>query len=214
MKVYKKLFILLLFNIIFTSFIYTQNESDNKQNKYFKIIPDHIIDITIDAGIGVYTGDFYNHLLNDGAYIVTPIIDIDISLFIIKYFGLKTSIGSGSVIHPYSQPIEGTIIYMGLGMFFQYDWKYAFIKIFSSAGFQHTTMLLQWYASGYFECGMGFGIKITKWMYITSSIKYRMGFLNSIIIQEKYDLNYNDTISSINFSTGLVFRIKNLYKNN
>ena len=190
----------------------TQEESNNSQKKYFKIIPDYIIDIIVDAGVGAYIGDFYRHLINDGAYIITPILDIDISLFIIKYFGLKASVGSGSVIHPYFEPIEGTIIYMGLGIFFQYDWKYAFIKLSADTGFQHTTMLLQWYSSGYFECGTGFGIKITKWMYITSAIKYRMGFLNSIIIHEKYDIDYNDTISSINFSTGLVFRIKNYYK--
>ena len=212
MKVNKILFLLFFFNIIILYFTYTQDESDDHQNKFFKITSDHIVDITINAGVGIYTGDFYKHLINDGAYIVTPIIDIDLSLFIIKYFGLKTSIGSGSVIHPYSQPIEGTIIYMGFGVFFQYEWEYAFINFFTNAGFQHTTMLLQWYASGYFECGTGFGIKITKWMYITSAIKYRMGFLNSIIIHEKYDIDYNDTISSINFSTGLVFRIKNYYK--
>ena len=202
MKIKKILFLLFL-----SSFI-------NLYFTYSKIIPDHMVDISIEAGIGVYTGDFYQHLINDGAYIISPIIDIDISLFIIKYLGLKASIGSSSVIHPRSQPIEGTIIYIGIGIFFQYDWKYAFINFFSNIGFQHPTMLLQWYASGYFDCGLNFGFKITEWIYITSTINYRMGFLNSIIIKEKYDLNYNDTITSINFSTGLVFRIKNFYKKN
>ncbi len=213
MKIFKKFF--LIHFLIFTtiSFIFSQDQTNDSQSKFYKIIPDHIVDITIDAGAGLYVGNFYKHLADDGAYVLTPVMDIYISIFIIKYFGAEVLVGSGSVIHPYSEPIEGTIIYMGIGLFFQYEWKYAYIKLFTNAGFQHTTMLLQWYASGYFESGFGFGIKITNWMYITSAIKYRMGFLNSIIIQEKYNLDYYDTIASMNFTAGFSFRIKNPYKN-
>lgn len=212
MKILKKTALIFFLFLIMSFYIYSQDQSADTQNKFYKIIPDHIVDITIDAGIGAYVGNFYKHLNDNGAYTATPIMDIYVSLFIIKYLGVEALIGSGCVIHPYSEPIEGTIIYMGLGLFFQYEWKYAYIKLFTNAGFQHTTMLLQWYASGYFESGFGFGVKITDWMYITSAIKYRMGFLNSIIIREKYDLDYYDTIASINFTAGLSFRIKNPYK--
>lgn len=194
--------------IIFLLFIFIISHIFAKPN-FNKIIPDNIVDISIEGGGGVYLGDFLNHLQRDGAYIATPTLDLYISLFIIKYFGVQALIGTGTVIHPNSTPIEGTILYMGLELFGQYDWKYAFIKFFAGAGFEHTTMLLQWYASGFFEGGTGFGIKITDWMYINTSVKYRVGFLHSVIIFLKYNLPTSDTLMSITFSMGLVFRIKN-----
>ena len=196
--------------IIIFFFISTFSYSKPKCNKIF---PKNIIDISIEGGLGIYIGDYRQHLINDGAYTITPAIDLYISLFIIKYLGIQAMLGSGCIIHPYSQPVEGTVLYMALEFFAQYDWKYVFAKIFAGAGFEHTTMLIQWYASGFFECGTGLGVKITDWMYWNTSVKFRMGFLHSVIIFQKYSLPNNDRLASITISTGIVFRIKNPYIN-
>ena len=167
-----KKIILFLFIVSINFFIYS--ESNGKS-----VIPDNIIDISINGGCGLYIGDFGVHLYNSGAYLATPTMDIYLSLFIIKYFGVLAVIGNGSVIHPASQPIEGNIFYLGMELFGIYDWKYAYMKIFSGAGYQNTTMLLQWYSSGFFEAGLEVGIKLTQWMYINNAVKYRMGFLGA-----------------------------------
>ncbi len=200
----KKIFVLGFFLFI-VLFVFSETNKNS-------VIPDNIIDISINCGVGVYIGNFGVHLLHDGAYIVTPTLDIYISLFIIKYLGLQALLGSGCVIHPRSEPIEGTIIYTGIELFGEYDWKNIYLKVFAGGGFEHTTMLLQWYSSGFFECGIELGIKITDWMYINNSVKYRMGFLHSIIIRDQYFLDENDILSSMTYSMGLVFRIKNTYK--
>lgn len=170
----------------------------NEKNSIFS---DYIVDFTIDAGCGIYLGEFRSHLDKERAYWATPVLDFYISFFIIKYFGLQIYIGSGSVIHPQSFPIEGTIIYNGIEIFFQYEWDLIFIKIFSGAGFQHCTMLISYYASGFFELGLSIGTKINKYMSFTGSIKYRRGFLHSLLVEPK-------NLTSLTFSIGLIFRVK------
>src|SRR4030042_6083149 len=158
MKLFKKHLLLIMINLLVVSFIFSEDQSgDEKKKAKFTVVPDHIVAISFDTGMAVYVGDFYRHLKRDKANVYSPALDIGISLFIIKYMGIQLSLGSGSVIHPESQPIEGTIIYMGIEPFLQYDWKYAFVKMYAGGGFQHTTMSLQWYSSAFFECGGGFG---------------------------------------------------------
>ncbi len=75
-----------------------------------------------------------------------------------------------------------------------------FLKIFSGAGFQHCTMLIDYYASGFFEAGIGAGVKITYYISFIGSVKYRMGFLHSLFV-------YPENLMSLTFSIGLIFRI-------
>lgn len=187
-----KKIVIILFFLIFLFYL----------NSYEKIKPAYLIDFTIDAGCGVYLGEFKNHLNRDGTYWGTPVLDFYISFFIIRYFGIQIYIGSGCVIHPNSYPIEGTIIYNAIELFFQYEWNLIFLKIFSGAGFQHCTMLISYYASGFFETGLSLGTKITTYMSFVGSIKYRMGFLHSLLV-------YPESLMSLTFSIGLIFRIKN-----
>jgi hypothetical protein len=201
---------IIIFLLFFNLYLYADDETSDK---YSFIRPNYLIDISINPGLGIYVGDFYDHLVKDGAYILTPVLDFYVSLFFIKYFGIQALISSGCVIHPYSEPIEGTILYMALELFGQYDFKYAYLKLFFGAGFQHTTMLLQYYASGFFEAGFEFAVRITEYIYINTGFRYRRSFLNSIIIYKKYDsLTENNTLSSIIISSGLTFRIKNWVK--
>jgi len=184
----------------------------SEEKKNYKFISDNILDISIEPGAGFYIGDFYNHLVKKGAYFSTPTLDIYLSVYFIKYFGIMAMVGSGCIIHPNSYPIEGTIIYMGLELFGQYDFKYIYLKGFTGAGFQHTTMLIQYYASAFFEAGLGFGVKITDYIYWYSSIKYRMGFLHSVLLFYWYNLSENDTLMSVTVSSGISVRIKKLNK--
>ncbi len=199
------IFFLLLINLSLYS-------NDETSDRYSPIRPTYLIDISINPGLGIYVGDFYNHLVRDGAYTMTPVFDLYVSLFFIKYFGIQALISSGCVIHPQSEPIEGTILYMGLELFGQYDFKYAYLKLLTGAGFQHTTMLLQWYSSAFFEVGFEFAVRITEYLYINTGVRYRRAFLESIIIYKKYNLAENDTLSSVTISSGITFRVKNWIK--
>jgi hypothetical protein len=200
----KKIFLLAVILLFISILLYSQEDQ-----KKFSVLPDNIVDISIEGGVGLYVGKFLDHLRNSGAYTLTPDLDLYVSLYFIKYFGIQAMLGSGCIIHKYSYPIEGTILYMALELFGQYDWKYAYMRMFAGAGFQHTTMLIQWYASGFFEGGLSAGIKITDWLYLNNSVKFRTGFLHSVIIKYKYDIPENDTLMSVTVSTGVVFKIKN-----
>ena len=114
-------------------------------------------------------------------------------------------LSSGCVIHPRSQPIEGTIMYMAFELFSQYDWKYGFIKIFAGVGYEHATMLIWQYGSGFFAAGFSGGIRVSDWIYLQNSIKYRMGFLHSLLV-------HPEILMSITISFGVIVRIKNIYK--
>lgn len=200
----KKVLIILLF-VFIPFFVHSQKKVD--------IVPDNILNITIDGGFGTFIGEFSAHLISDGAYIFTPVLDLYLSLFFIKYIGMQVLLSSSCIIHPNSQPIEGTIFHMGIEFFGQYDWKRIFIKLFTGAGFQHTTMLISWYASAFFEVGMSLGINITKWLYLVFSTKYRTSFLKSIIIYQKYSsINNNDDLMSLTVSFGFGVKIKNGFK--
>ena len=201
----RKKFLLLIF--IFLSFLSfsSDNSSDKKIDKF---LSDNILDISIEPGAGFYVGDFYNHLVKKGAYFSTPTLDIYLSVYFLKYFGISAMVGSGCIIHPRSYPIEGTVIYMGLELFGQYDFKYLYLKIFSGAGFQHTTMLIQYYASAFFEVGTGLGVKITDYIYWYTTFKFRMGFLHSVLLYYWYDLDSNDTLMSVTVPSGISVRIK------
>lgn len=190
--------VLILFLLFFISFLFSE------ELKYNKILPLYLLDFTIDAGCGIYLGNFKEHLDKEGAYWATPVFDFYISFFIIKYFGIQVYIGNGSVIHPRSYPIEGTILYHALELFYQYEWKLIFIKIFSGAGFQHCTMLISYYASGFFEFGTGVGVKITYYINLLGSVKYKMGFLHSLLVLP-------ENLISLTFSIGLIFRLPRSY---
>ena len=206
----KKLLLFIIFFCLPISFFALDNTTDNinlKQKKLdlfwqSKLRPAHILDITIEPGIGIYLGLFREHLQKDGAYIVTPTFDLYLSLYIIKYFGFQAMISSGCVIHPKSTPIEGTILYMAIECFGIYEWKYIFLKAFAGVGYEHPTWLMQQYASGFFEGGATIGAKINDYLAITTSCKVRMGFLHIV------DL-YPERLLSLTISAGITCRIAN-----
>lgn len=173
--------------------------------KYLR--PTHILDITIEPGAGVYIGTFYQTLREKGAYIATPTFDLYLSLFIIRYFGMQAMFSSGCVIHPRSTEPEGTMLYMAIECFGLYEWKYAYLKAFAGVGYEHPTWRLQKYASGFFEAGAGVGIKVTDYLAITTSCKYRMGFLH--IVELMYT---GQRLMSITASAGVTLRIANRIK--
>jgi len=175
-----------------------------KDNEPNFILPNNIVEFTLDFGLGTYLGDFRRHIEAVGTYTETPVLDIYVSLFIIKYFGLQVFFSSGCVIHPYSKPIEGTILYMGVETFAQYEYKYLYLKLFAGAGYEHATLLLTIYSSGFFECGTAVGINLNKWLALTNSYKFRMGFLHSKLLR-------NERLMSLTISLGIVFKVKNYY---
>jgi hypothetical protein len=162
-----------------------------------------IMEVTIDLGYGFYVGSFLDHLNRDGAYTATPTLDGYFASYITPFLGLQYQIGCGSVIHPLSEPMEGVILYMSLGPFFKLDLKKVYIKTWADAGFQLPTMSLQWYGSGFFEFGTGFGLNLNKSNSFFVGFKYRTQFLQSIIISRMYDsIDENDNLSSITLSFG------------
>lgn len=168
------------------------------------ILPTNIVEFTLDFGLGTYVGDFRRRIEAVGTYTETPVLDLYVSLFIIKYFGLQAFFSSGSVIHPYSKPIEGTILYMGIEIFAQYEYRYLYLKMFAGAGYEHATLLLTIYSSGFFECGTAVGINLNKWLALTNSFKFRMGFLHSKFLRD-------ERLMSFTVSLGIVFKVENYH---
>ncbi len=166
-----------------------------------------VMEMTMDLGCGFYVGSFYNHLKDDGAYTVTPTLDLYFSSYISSWLGIQFQIGNGSVIHPSSEPIEGVINYMGIGPFFKRDMGEFYLKGWVDAGFQQPTMSLEWYGSGFIEAGANIGFDLSAANSISIGLKYRTQFLQSIIIYSKYDsIDKNDNLSSITPSVGWVVR--------
>lgn len=181
------IFILLLF---FSSIIYG---NENKPS----------LELSIDIGCGLYVGSFLDHLQTDGAYTATPILDAYFSTYFTNYLGLQIQIGAGSVIHPLSEPMEGVILYLGVGPFYKLQLDNFFLKVWADFGYQHPTMTLQWYGSGFTEIGLGGGIDIGNKNSLFLSAKYRFQFLQSIIIYQKYaSIDKNDNLSSISITIG------------
>ena len=173
--------------------------------KYLK--PQHILDITIEPGVGIYIGTFRKTLEQEGAYILTPVFDVYLSLYILRYFGMQAMFSSGCVIHPRSAYPEGTMLYMAIECFGIYEWRYVYLKAFAGVGYEHPTWRLQEYASGFFEAGAGVGIKVTDYLAITTTCKYRMGFLH--IVELMYS---GQRLMSMTVSAGVSVRIKNVSK--
>lgn len=168
------------------------------------ILPTNIVEFTLDFGLGTYVGDFRRRIEAVGTYTETPVLDLYVSLFIIKYFGFQALFSSGCVVHPHSKPIEGTILYMGIEIFAQYEYKYLYLKMFAGAGYEHATLLMTIYSSGFFECGTAVGINIMKWLALTNSFKFRMGFLHSKFLR-------NERLMSLTISLGIVFKVENYH---
>ena len=167
-----------------------------------------VMEIQTDLGMGFYLGSFRAHLSTDGAYTLTPTLDLYLAPYICRHFGFQVYLGGGTVIHPQSEPIEGVIFYYGIGPFFIWDWGRFHIKIFGEAGYQNPNMSLQWYGSGFFEIGGSAGWALTDRSGIRLSLKYKRQFLRSLIIYEQYDsLEENDNLNSlsITFAYYLIF---------
>jgi len=199
-------FLMRCVKIIFLIVIYVSSAQalQSKDGKLNFILPDNIVEITLDLGLGTYLGDFRRNIEAVGTYTETPVLDLYVSLFIIKYFGLQVFFSSGCVIHPYSKPIEGTILYMGVEIFGQYEYKYLYLKLFAGAGYEHATLLMTIYSSGFFECGTAVGVNVNKWIALINSYKFRMGFLHSIFLR-------GERLMSLTISLGVVFKIKNYH---
>ena len=120
---------------------------------------------------------------------------------------MQAMFSSGCVIHPRSTDPEGTMLYMAIECFGIYEWRYVYLKAFAGVGYEHPTWLLQKYASGFFEAGAGVGIKVTDYLAITTTCKYRMGFLHVV------ELMYSgQRLMSMTVSAGVSVRIKNVSK--
>lgn len=187
--------------VIYISSTQALRPKDNEPNF---ILPNNIVEFTLDFGLGTYLGDFRRHIEAVGTYTETPVLDLYVSLFIIRYFGLQVFFSSGCVIHQYSKPIEGTILYMGVETFAQYEYKYLYLKLFAGAGYEHATLLLTIYSSGFLECGTAVGINLNKWLALTNSFKFRMGFLHSKYLR-------GERLMSFTVSLGIVFKVENYY---
>jgi hypothetical protein len=214
-----KRFVIVIFCLFCAFSAFSQNETaeptdvssdgvPHKETVWQKYLrPNHILDITIEPGAGVYVGKFYQTLREKGAYIATPTFDLYLSLFIIRYFGMQALLSSGCVIHPYSTEPEGTMLYMAIECFGIYEWKYVYLKAFAGVGYEHPTWFLSKYASGFFEGGAGIGIKVTDYLAITTSCKYRMGFLHVVELMWK-----GERLMSMTASIGVTCRIANRMK--
>ena len=181
--------------------ILTKADEQTVWQKYLR--PNYIVDITVEPGIGIYIGKFYNTLKSAGAYILTPVFDVYLSLYILRYFGMQVMFSSGCVIHPRSTEPEGTMLYMGIECFGIYEWRYVYLKAFAGVGYEHPTWRLQNYASGFFEAGAGVGIKVTDYLAVTTSCKYRMGFLHIVDL-----MRTGERLMSMTVSAGITVRIK------
>ncbi len=161
------------------------------------------LDLSIHVGASFFTGPFRDHLQRDGAYLVGPFTELDLSLPIVAGLGLRATLASGAVIHPRSTPIEGTFLYQGIGPVYKFDFRAWGIGLNASIGIQHTTLLVNYYAAGYLEGGLNGWIRLNKELSLILVLSYRHGILPSLLIANQYGLDDIDQIESINVSIGL-----------
>lgn len=188
----KLLLLLILFTCTLLSLQAETNRADYKAP--------YLLEITVEPGIGGYIGNFGSYLFKKKAYFFTPALDLYLSFNIFNFFGLQLMLGSGCVIHPNSEPIEGTIVYMAIEPYFKVEIDEFMIKFFSGIGFEHTTMLIQYYSSAFCEAGLTAAYELNPRIYLTNSLKFRTGFLHSILLPPERPL------MSLTFSMGLLFR--------
>ncbi|HPS59500.1 MAG TPA: hypothetical protein PK514_15475 [Spirochaetota bacterium] len=185
-----KLFILLLAMILPADLFSMAQEPDTLPR-----VPS--FSFSIETGLAVFTGKFRDHLEHDGADEQSPSLDMSFSIFIFNNCGLQGVFANQSVIHPQSKPIEGTIHLEILELFYQREFGRHLLKCYAGIGFQHTTMLLQYYSSGLIEFGGTYGWEFLNERSLIVSVKYRKGILPSKEIDDVYGLSSPDTIESI-----------------
>lgn len=108
-----------------------------------------------------------------------------------------------AVIHPQSSPIEGTIHQEILELFYSGSIGTFQVRAFAGIGFQHATLLLQYYSCGVAEIGASIGRPLMRDTQLIVSAKYRISVLPSLLIAEEYGLAAADPIRSVSFCAGI-----------
>lgn len=158
----------------------------------------------LDAGYGAFLGNFRDHLQQSGAYSSTPVLEGSLLIYPGEHWGLGMLLGSMTVIHPQSEPIEGIIRYQELLLEYRLDKGAFWGLLYAGAGFQDPGMTLQWYGSGVADFGIRGGYRIKNGLSMTLTLGYRRSFLRSIIIADQYgDIDSMDNLSSLRINLGL-----------
>lgn len=144
-------------------------------------------EFAMEVGGAGFVGEFRQHLKRDGAKLAGLQYDFSLEIPITEYFGVRTNVGSGCVIHSDSKPIEGTILYVGPEAYGRYAWDKSFVKAGVGTGFQHTTMLIWVYGSAYADAFLSYGYRLLDNFYWSTTARYRFSYLKSNIIKEVYN---------------------------
>jgi len=161
--------------------------------------------LSLEIGAGSWLGDFRSHLDRDGAYTMTPALDFTLRIPLDKTWGIEGLLGSACVVHPQSEPVEGTFFYQGLGLFLAFPCEAWSFRVGAGAGFEHATLLLGTYSSGYAEASAGCAYRINQRLSWNASLRFRAGFLPSLTIPRVYGLDHIDTPKSLSLTTGVSY---------
>jgi len=163
----------------------------------------------LDAGGAAFLGDFREHLERSYALTNSPVLEGTLLIYPGDHWGLGLLLGSMTVIHLQSEPIEGIIRYQELLL--EYSWgKEPFnAMVYSAVGFQDPGMSLEWYGSGVADLGVRAAVKTKENLALTVTLGYRFSFLRSLLLAEKYDdIDKMDNLSSLRLCLGLRYGSK------
>lgn len=163
----------------------------------------------VDVGMGSFLGDFREHLEKSYALTYSPVLEGTLLIYPGDHWGLGLLMGSMTVIHFQSEPIEGIIRYQELML--EYSWGEGPVQamVYSAVGFQDPGMSLEWYGSGVADLGIRAAAKTKENLALTLTLGYRFSFLRSILLAEKYeDIDQMDNLSSLRLCLGLRYSSK------
>jgi hypothetical protein len=163
--------------------------------------------LSIEMGGGAWLGDFREHLDRDGAYLFTPSLDFSARFPISRSFGLEALIGSASVIHRYSKPIDGSFFYQQVGLYAGFPLGAGYAWLAGEAGFEHGTLVVTQYSSGIAGAAFGISAPINKRLSWTATIRFRRGFLQAVTIPSYYGTNTIDKPTSLTLVAGIAYSI-------
>jgi len=164
-----------------------------------------VASLSIELGGGAWLGDFRDHLDRDGAYLATPTLDFVARFPFNEYAGIEAIIGSACVIHPYSEPIDGSFIYQEAGLYAGITLGRSFAWISAEAGFEHGTLLVTQYSSGVAGAALGIRAPIRDRLLWTATIRFRRGFLQAVTIPDFYSTDIIDNPTSLTISAGVAY---------
>ncbi len=162
---------------------------------------------SVELGGGRWIADFGEHLEREGAYLGTPSLDMALFIPLGKHLGVEALIGSACVIHPYSEPIDGSFIYQQAGLWTCFELGQARAWIAAEAGFEHGSLRVAEYSSGVAGCALGLRAPLAERLSFSATLRFRRGFLQAVTIPSAYGIDEIDHPTSLSLTAGIAYEL-------